>query len=260
MSQTVSIRFQPPGQLSGPARELLELLRRTVTAGPVVRQDEKTTPVVLPPSHLQQQMNVRALRHSLRKLERERALNSVDGTATWIITERMCLNPDLGERVDRRIVGPGLGIGRIVYGPPDLCLPAGRYMAIIEFEVTNMIDRRWARVTGEVILNNQKFLSQQTKVLTAAASYTFRLPFRVREEDLLRQSTPAIELRLNLRDVVGVTVTQVAVFSRAPGVRTLAAHPLAHLASAGTALLRWARKKIAKLPTDRAPASVTGAL
>lgn len=246
MSQALSIRFQPPEHLSGPARDLLTLLRRTAGSDPIVRHDERIEPLALPPSPAQEQLNVRVLRHRLRTLERERALKTVDGTATWIITDRMSLNPDLGERIGHSIVGTGLGKGRIVYGPPDLYLPAGHYLAIIEFQVTNMVDRRWTRVTGEVILNNQKYLSQQTKTISVEGTYAFRLPFRVRENDLLRHATPAIEVRLNLRNVVGVTVTQVAVVSKAPGVRTLAAHPAAHLNSAGNAWLRWVGRSITK--------------
>lgn len=258
MSQPLSIRFQPPDQLSGPARDLLAFFRRTTHSGPIIGHGERIEPLALPPSREQAQLNARALRCRLRALEQERALKTVDGTATWIITDRMCLNPDLGERIGPSIVATGVGKGRIVYGPADLCLPAGRYMAVIEFQVTNMADRRWARVTGEVILNNQKYLSQQTKALTAPGTYAFRLPFRVREDDLLRHATPMIEVRLNLRNVVGVTVRQVAILSKAPGLRTLAAHPVAHLNSAGNAWLKWVARKIAKpRVTDRTAVSVT---
>lgn len=242
MSQALSIRFQPPEHLSGPARDLLVSLRHPAVSEPIVHQDEKVEPVALPLSPAQEQLNTRMLRQRLRALERERAMKTVDGTATWIVTDRMSFNPDLGERIGNNIVGPGLGTGRIVYGPPDLCLPAGLYMAVIEFQVTNMAGRKKARVAGEVTLNNKKNLSQQNKTLTAAGTYAFRLPFRLREEDLLRHAEPAIEVRLNLKNVVGVTVTQVAVVFKAPGMRTLAMQ----LSSTGSAWLKRVRRKIAK--------------
>lgn len=245
MSRALSIRFQPPEQLAGPARDLLAQLQRAANGAPVLGHDADHEPLALVASPVQQQLNARALRHRLRTLERERALKAVDGTATWILTDRLSLNPDLGERIGHVIVGPGLGTGRIVYGPPDLCLPAGRYIAVIECRVTSMADRRWARLTGEVILNNRQYLSQQTKTLAAAGAVVFRLPFRVRETDLLRQADPMMEVRLNLKSIVGIEVTQVAVVSKASGLRTLVGHPLAHLRSAGNAGLRWMGRKLA---------------
>ena len=68
----------------------------------------------------------------------------------------------------------------------------------------------------------------------------------MRENDLLRYQTPMIEVRLNVRNVVGVTVTQVAVVSTAPGVGSLAAHPVAHLHSAGNAWVRRIGRSMAK--------------
>lgn len=250
MSQSVSIRFQPPEQLSGPAKGLLALLRSPAGAQPIGRRDVAVEPLALPPSPEQEQLNARAndlaLRRRLRNLENERALKTVDGSATWVITDRLAVDPDLGERIGNSIVGAGLGKGRIIYGPHDLCLPSGRYWAIIELRVTNMLDRRSARVTGEVILNNQRYLSQQTKMILAKGSYVFRLPFRVRESDLFRYSTPALEVRLNVKSVVGVKVKQVAIVSKPPGIRNLLAHPWAHLHSAGNAGLRWLGRSVAK--------------
>lgn len=246
MSQSLSIRFQPPEHLTGPTRDLLALLRSPAVAEPIVRHEERIEPLALPPSPEQDQLNVRILRHRLRTLEKERAMKTVDGAATWIVTDRMSLNPELGERIDNSIVGAGLGKGRIVYGPPDLCLPSGLYMAVIEFQLTDMLDNRSARVTGEVILNNQQYLSQQTKTISVKGSYVFRLPFRVREKDLLRYVAPAIEVRLNLKSVVGAKVTQVAIVSRPPGARSLVAHPRAHLHSAGNVWLKWLGRKVVK--------------
>ncbi|VXC01945.1 hypothetical protein [Brevundimonas sp. G8] len=242
MSQAISIRFQPPEHLSGPARDLLVSLRRPTGSEPIVQHDEKIEPVALPPSPRQEQLNARALRQKLRALEKERALKTVDGAATWIVTDRLSHNPDLGERIDNTIVGDGVGTGRIIYGPPDLCLPAGLYMAIIEFQVTNMGDRKRARVTGEVTLNNRTNLCQQTKKITALGKSTFHLPFRLREDDLMRHVVPAIEVRLNLKDVVGVTVTQVAVVFKVPGLHTLATQ----LSSGISVWFRRLRRSIAK--------------
>lgn len=251
MSRALSIRFQPSEHLSGPARDLFAELRKTASSKPIAGYSDQIAPIALPPSPAQEQLDARTLRRRLRTLERERTLKAVDGTSTWIITDRMAFNPDLGERVGHHIVGTGLGKGRIVYGPHDLSLPAGRYMAVIELQVTNMVDRGWARATGEVVLKNQKYLSQQTKLVLDRGKYTFRLPFRVREADLLQhaasilqQTGPIIEVRLNLRSVVGVEVTQVAVVSKASGIRAIAAHPVAHLKSTGNACLRWIGRSI----------------
>lgn len=245
MSQSLSIRFQPPEQLTGPTRDVFMLLRNPIGYEPGSQHDA-IEPPTLPVSLAQDQLNERLLRQKLRTLERERALKTVDGTAIWIITDSMSLNPALGERMDDRIVGAGLGKGRIFYGPHNFCLPSGVYMAIIEFHVTNMVDKRRARVAGEVILNNQKYLSQQTKSISAKGSYTFRLPFRVRENDLLEQIRPAIEVRLNLKTVVGVVITQVAVLAKPSSMRSFAAHPAAHLHSTANAWLKRVGRIIMK--------------
>jgi hypothetical protein len=244
MGQPLSIRFQSPKELTGPTRDLFAQLIDPLNPleGTVPKEEIDTVP--LPVTREQGELTARELRRDMRKLEKERALRTSDGTATWIITDQMCFDPSLSKRVKGGIVGEGLGRGRIIYGPHDFRVAPGYYTAIIEFHVTSMLDARRVRIAGEVILNNKLYLSQQTIAVSAASAHVFRLPFRVREAAILAHLTAAIEVRLNVKGIVSVTVDQVSVVYKTSPLRSICNHPLAHLASAGNAAIRAIGKKI----------------
>jgi hypothetical protein len=242
MSQSLSIRFQEPKDITGPTKDLFaELMVPSNTGQSGSRRDIIDT-VELPLSNEGYSLSIRNKRYELRRLEKERALKTVDGTATWIITDSICFNPALGERVNNSIVGEGIGKGRIIYGPHGFSLAPGYYMAIVEFKITNMLEAKRVRVTGEVILNNQRYLSQQNKFLFFKGSYVFRLPFKIREEALLNYLSPTIEVRLNIKGLIGVTVDQVAVVYKAASLPNFFIHPGAHLRSAANGAVRWLGK------------------
>jgi hypothetical protein len=245
MGHPLSIRFQAPERVTGPAKDVFVLLMDSLPSADFVERAE-SEPVALRASPEQDALSTRNLRVRFRSLERERALKTVDGIATLILTDSICFNPELGRRVDTSIVGDGLGTGRIIYGPHEFCLPAGHYIAVIEFQVTSLPDSARVRVAGEVILNNQKYLSQQRKNISAKGSYIFRLPFTVTEPHLLDYAAPALEIRLNLRGIVGIVITQVAVVYRARRAASILAYPISHLRSASNASIRWIGKKILK--------------
>ena len=243
MSQALSIRFQPPEHLSGPARDLLALLRCTADSEPIVRHDEMIEPLALPPSPVQAQLNARALRHRLRTLERERALKSVDGTATWIITDRMSLNLDLrgADRPQHRRHRPGQGPDRL---RPARSVPAGGSLHGDHRVPSDKYGGSQMGAGDGRSHPEQSEISEPADQDADGRGHVHVPPAAPgAEDDLLRHATPAIEVRLNLRNVVGVTVTQVAIVSKAPGVRTFAAHPAAHLNSAGDAWLRWVGRR-----------------
>lgn len=244
MGQSLSIRFQTPKDLTGPARDLFAELLDPLPSTQGSFRDDSSEIVQFSISKEQEALSVRDLRRQLRRLEKERTLKTADGTATWIVTDRICFDPTLGTKVKTSIVGEGLGKGRIIYGPHDFRLAPGYYMAIIEFQVTNMLEARHVRIAGEVSLNNKRYLSQQTKTVFTQGSHVFRLPFRLREAIIMDHSTAAIEVRLNVKGIIGLTVSQVAVVYKAAILRNVLAHPIAHLTSAANAWVRAVGRKI----------------
>lgn len=244
MGQSISIRFQAPRDLTGPARDLFAELMEPLPTTQGAFRDGSSEDVQFSISKEQEALTARNLRRELRRLESKRAQQTVDGTATWIITDRICFDPALAERVNTSIVGEGLGKGRIIYGPYDFRLAPGNYMAIIEFQVTSMLESRRVRVAGEVSLNNQRYLSQQTKTVSAKGAHVFRLPFRMREAVIMDHSTSAIEVRLNVKGVIGVTVSQVTVVYKAARLRNVIAHPIAYLTSAANAWVRGIGRRV----------------